>query len=128
MLLSEVREWLKTQTNSPKWSIGKADTSVEQCIAIYGIQGPKASIAVGGLVSTSYAIKAISILIHWGKNADIAEQKAQEVFNILFGQEAEINGHRVIQFDLRTSEPISVGTDENGIYEYVIQANIIYER
>jgi hypothetical protein len=129
MTLAEVREWLKTQIlDCPNWYIGKADTSVEQCISIYGIQGPKPNIAIGGLSNTSYTTKSISILVHWGKNADIAEQKAQEIYNKLFDQVATIGGKRVIQFDLKTSEPVSVGTDSNNIYEYVINTNIIYER
>lgn len=129
MLLSEVREWLKTQINDcPHWYIGKIDGSVEQCIGLYGIQGPKPNIALGGLQNTSYATKSVSILVHWGDDEDIAEQEAQGVYNKLFGQGAIIGGRRVIQFDMRTSEPVSVGTDSNGIYEYVINTNIIYER
>jgi hypothetical protein len=129
MTLAEVREWFKTQiVDCPYWYIGKIDGSVEQCIGLYGIQGPKPNIAIGGLSNTSYATKPISILIHWGKNADIAEQKAQEVYNKLFGQPATIGGKRVIQFDMKVSEPVSIGTDANNRYEYVINTNIIYER
>lgn len=128
MLLSEVREWLKTKTSCPQWYIGKIDGNMEQCIGIYNVQGPAPNIALGGLANTSYSTKAISILVHWGKNADITEKKAQEIYNIFFGQDAVIGGKRVIKFDMKTSEPIGVGTDENGIYEYVIQTNIIYER
>lgn len=128
MLLSEIREWLKTQINCPQWYIGKADTSVEQCIGLYDIQGPPPNIALGGLANTSYSTKAISILVHWGKNANTAEQKAQEVYNKLFCQDAIIGGKKVIKFDMKASEPIGVGTDDNGIYEYVIPITIFYER
>lgn len=128
MLLSEVREWLKTKVECPQWYSGKIDGSKEQCIGIYNVQGPKANIAIGGVENTSYATKAISILVHWGKNANIAEQKAQEIYNTLFGQGGTIGGKRVIKFDMRTSEPIGVGTDENNIYEYVIETVIYYER
>lgn len=128
MLLSEVREYLKTKIECPQWYIGKIDGAKEQCIGIYSIRGPRSHIALGGLKNTTYSTKAISILIHWGKNANIAEQKAQEVYNVLFGQKAIIGGKRVISFNMRTSEPISVGTDKNGVYEYVIEVNIIHER
>lgn len=128
MTLAEIRDWLKTKIECPCWYIGKIDGSKEQCIGLYGIQGPKANIAIGGLSNSSYTTKAISILVHWDKNSNTAEQKAQEVYNSLFGQDGIIGGKRVIQFDMITSEPISVGTDDNGIYEYVIEANIIYER
>lgn len=128
MLLSEVREYLKTKIECPQWYIGKIDGTKEQCIGVYSIRGPRSHIALGGLKNTSYSTKAISILIHWGKNANTAEQKAQEVYNDLFGQDAIIGGKRVIDFNMRTTEPISVGTDKNGIYEYVIEVNIIHER
>ena len=128
MLLNEVRDYLKTKTDCPQWYIGKIDGTKEQCIGIYNVQGPKPSIALGGLVNTSYSTKAISILVHWGKNANIAEQKSQEVYNSLFGQDAVIGNKRVIKFDMRSSEPIGVGTDSNGIYEYVIETIIYYER
>lgn len=129
MLLSEVREWFKTQiTDCPNWYIGKIDGSKEQCIGIYSVQGLAPNMALGGLANTSYSTKAISILVHWGNNANIAEQKAQQVYNSMLGQSATIGGKRVTEFNMKVSEPIGVGTDTNGIYEYVIEANIIYER
>ncbi|MEG0133921.1 MAG: minor capsid protein [Clostridium sp.] len=128
MLLSEVREYLKTKIECPQWYIGKIDGTKEQCIGIYSIQGSKPNIALGGLANTSYSTKAISILVHWGKNANIAEKKAQELYNALFGQDAIIGNKRVIQFSMKTTEPISVGTDKNNVYEYVIEVNIIHER
>ncbi|MEG1004339.1 MAG: minor capsid protein [Clostridium sp.] len=128
MLLSKVREYLKTKIECPQWYIGKIDGTKEQCIGIYSIQGSKPNIALGGLANTSYSTKAISILVHWGKNANIAEKKAQELYNALFGQDAIIGNKRVIQFSMKTTEPISVGTDKNNVYEYVIEVNIIHER
>jgi hypothetical protein len=128
VLLSEIKDWLKTKIDCPKWYVSKIDGSVEQCIGIYSIEGGKPNIAIGGLSNTTYAKKSISILIHWGKNTTPAEIKAQEVYNILFGQDAVIAGKRIIQFDMRTSEPIGVGTDSSGIFEFVIEVNIIYER
>jgi hypothetical protein len=128
MLLSEIKDWLKTKIDCPNWYVGKIDGSVEQCIGIYSIEGGKPNIAIGGLSNTTYAKKSISILIHWGENTTPAEIKAQEVYSVLFGQDATIGGKRVIMFDMRTSEPIGVGTDNNGIFEFIIEVNIIYER
>lgn len=128
MLLSEVREFLKTKIDCPQWYCGKIDGSKEQCIGIYGVKGPPPFIALGGLDNTSYSTKAISILVHWTKNNNTAEQKAQEVYNALFGQTAIIGGKKVSKFDMRTSEPVGVGTDDNGIFEYVIETVIYFER
>lgn len=129
MTLAEVRDWLKTQTNCPAWYIGKIDGSKEQCIGIYNTTGPTPTIALGGIENTSTAVKPISILVHWGKNANTAEQKAQEVYRALYGKTgAVIGGHRVVMFKMPQSGPINVSTDDRGIYEYVIEAYIIYER
>ena len=128
MLLTEIKDYLKTKIECPKWYTSKIDGAVEQCIGIYSIKGPAPNIALGGLANTSYSTKAISILVHWGKNSNVAEQKAQEVYNSLFGQKAEIGGKRVIKFVMRTSESIGIGTDSNGIYEWVIETVIYFER
>lgn len=128
MLLSEVKDWLKTKVDCPNWYIGKIDANVDECIGIYSVEGGKPNIAIGGLGNTSYTTKSVSILVHWDKYITPAEQKAQEVYNVLFGQNDVIGDKRVIQFDMKTSEPVGVGTDSNGIYEFVIEVNIIYER
>ncbi|BBI32366.1 phage tail terminator protein [Cohnella abietis] len=128
MRLAEVRDWLKTQVVSPQWYIGKIDGSKQQCIGLYNVNGSAPVIAVGGLDNTSYGIKSISILVHWTKNADTAEVKAQEVYAALFGQSATIDGKRVVMFQMRHPEPLSVGTDSEGVYEYVIETTIYYER
>lgn len=128
MTLAEVRDWLKLQVDCPAWYIGKADTSKAQCISLYNLNNGAPVLAIGGLDNTSYAVKAVSILVHWTKNADTAEQKAQEVYSALFGQSGVIAGRRVISFDMREPEPVGVGTDDAGIYEYVIETTIYYER
>lgn len=128
MALAEVRDWLKTQVDCQNWYIGKIDGAKPQCIGLYNMNNGTPVLAIGGPENTSYAVKAISILVHWSKNADTAERKAQEVYAALFGQSAMIAGKRVISFQMRTPEPVSVGTDDNNIFEYVIEVTIYYER
>ncbi|MNB71315.1 hypothetical protein D3C75_178770 [compost metagenome] len=128
MTLAEVRDWLKTQVSCQNWYIGKADGSKQESITLYNLNSGTPVLAIGGLANTSYVVKAISILVHWSKNADTAEQKAMEVYAALFGQSAVINGKRVISFQMRTAEPVNVGTDDAGYFEYVIEVTIYYER
>ena len=128
MTLKEFKDWLKTVVNSPLWYIGKIDGGKEFCIGLYNIQSPPPNMAIGGLENSSYGIKAISILTHWGKDPAVAEQKAQEVYDCLFGETTVIGDKRVIQFEMKHSAPLSVGTDVNNIYEYVIEIIIYYER
>ena len=125
--IKDVREFLKTKIDCDNWYSGKIDASKDKCIGIYNIQGGKPYIALGGLDNTSYSSKAISILVHWTNNSNTAELKAQEVYNTLLGQSGVIGRHKVIMFDMKTDEPVSVGAD-NGIFEYVINLTIIYER
>lgn len=120
MTLEEVKDWLKTVTESPKWYVGKINGNDKQCIGVYPTQGPVRTIPIGGLENRSYDTKAVSILIHWGNDAVQAEAKAQELYDALYGQTAVIAGCAVTMFDMRTDAPVSVGTDEKGIYEYVI--------
>lgn len=129
MTLAEVRDWLKTKIDCSQWYIGEMDGSKDQAIGLYGIRGPTPHMAVGGLANTSTAVKAVSILVRWGKNANTAEQKAQAVYQALYGKTcAVIGGRRVVMFKMPASGPISIGTDEKNNYEYVVEAYIHYER
>lgn len=126
MNLSEIRDWMKTVIDSPQWylnSRGAADRS----ITLYNTTGAPSRMAVGGPQATGYAVKAVSILVHWGKSASAAETKAQEMYDALFGQKATI-GDRRAWFHMPQSGPISVGVDSEGIYEFVIETHIYYER
>lgn len=128
MTLAQIRDWLKTKVTSPQWYLGNMAEKVDQCIALYNTTGATSRIAVGGLDATSYAIKPISILVHWGKSASAAETKAQDVYAALFGQTATISGKRVVMFFMPHSHPIGVGVDSEGIHEYVIETHIYHER
>lgn len=127
MLLSEIREYLKSKIDSPQWYLNKVGDK-EENITIYNTVGPAPRIALGGLEQTSFTTKAISILVHWGKDSNKAELKAQEVYNAFFGQDGTIGGKRIIQFKMKTDSPIYVGTDSEGIIEYVIETIVYYER
>lgn len=126
MNLSQIRDWLKTVVDCPQWylnSRGAADRS----ITLYNTTGAPSRMAVGGPQATGYAVKAVSILVHWGKSASAAEAKAQEVYDAMFGQSAMIGGKRS-WFHTPQSGAISVGVDSEGIHEYVIEIHIYHER
>lgn len=130
MTLAQIRDWLETQVDCPNWSIGKIDGNKDTCIGIYGRPAPDLiKPVIGGMENRSYTMKAVTALVHWGKNANLAEQKAQEVYVALIGRSNfTVGGKRVIMVDMRTPEPVAVGTDEQGVYEYVIDAYFYYER
>ena len=127
MLLSDIREYLKTKVECPQWYLNKCGDK-EQSITLYNTRGPAPRVAIGGLEQASYTTKSISILVHWGKDSSKAELKAQEVYNAFFYQKGLIGGKSVKLFKMITDRPIYVGTDEEGIIEYVIETIIYYER
>lgn len=128
MLLSEIRDYLKTKIECPQWYLNKMGGNNEQSITIYNVQGGPPRIAIGGLDNTSYTTKSISILVHWGKDSNKAEEKAQEVYNAFYGQCSAIGGKKVKFFDMKSDNPIYIGTDTEGIIEYIIETTIYYER
>lgn len=128
MTLSDIKDYLKSKIECPNWYIGKINGNDKQCIGIYSIQGPTRPIPIGGLKNKSYDTKAVSVLIHWGVDAVCAELKAQELYDLLYGQRGLIGGNEVFLFDMQTDCPVSVGTDNKGIYEHVINFVIYYKK
>lgn len=129
MTISDFRDWLKTKIDCPNWSSGGLRSTDEKAIVIYNGQAFVNPMAIGGLQNSSYRGKGIRILIHWNKNVRESELKAQEVYNAINGlTNVEVAGKRVIKFNMRDPEPIYLGVDDSGIYEYVIDLEIIYER
>lgn len=69
------------------------------------------------------------MLIHWNKNSTETEKTAYKLYEQLEAVSSFLlNDTKVYFIKLLQSEPISVGTDDNGIYEYVIEFDIYYER
>ena len=128
--LAEVRDWIKTFNAANNYYIGKIDNKQENSIGIYQrktIDGPR--VAIGGRTLASYDVKSISILIHWNKNANETEKRAQYLYNRLFEAESVVIGETPIKMiALLQNEPVDVGTDDNNVYERVIELDLYYER
>lgn len=110
--------------------IGKLDAKQQRSIGIYHCAGSGPPvIALGGIQNSSYGICSISFLVHWNKNPVESEKIAHELYNKLLRFECSKMGDTWVDLlQLRVPEPVDVGTDEDGIYEYVIWLDLIYER
>lgn len=126
MTLSDVKEYLKEHIACDNWYVGKISANDEYCIGVYPTQSPAPVITVGGVKQSTYAHKAVSVLVHWGKTSTPAELKAQEIYDLLFRQQPIIGNKETVKIDFRTSTPLGLGTDERGIFEYVINFIIYY--
>ena len=108
--------------------IGKLDNKKDKSIGVYQLQlENQANIAVGGLSNTKCYEKAVSILIHWNRNANETELKALELYyKLLNSRNFKINNYKINFIKLLVPEPVDVGTDDSNIYERVIQAIFYY--
>lgn len=110
--------------------IGKLDSKKQKSIGVYsrGTSGP-ANIAIGGLECTTYDTKPVSLLVHWNKSKDETEKTAFELFEKLRSVTSLTIGDIPINYlRLMVPEPQDVGTDDDGVYEYVIWLDFIYQR
>lgn len=110
--------------------IGKLPDKEPESAGVYPLRrSGTVRIPVGGLKNTDYATKRISVLVHWNKDIVAAEQVANDFYErIRDTKGVTVNKQRIKFIQMLVPEAISVGTDENGIYEYVIEAEIYYER
>lgn len=128
LTLANVRDWLKKYNIAKHYFVGKLDTSKENALCVYNRKRSGAPVmALGGL--SSYNIKAISLLLHCSKNAVQAEQMAITLFEKISSEEKLIiNNIPIYYIALQVPEPVAIGTDENGVYEYVIEFDLYYKK
>lgn len=110
--------------------IGKMDGKKQKSIGVYSRPtSGSPNIALGGLDCTTYDVKPISLLVHWGEDKGAAEAAACGLFEKLRNVTSlSIGGTHINYLRLMVPEPQDVGTDDNGVYEYVIWLDFLYER
>lgn len=128
MTIADYKDWLKTQISCPNWYAGGLRTTEEKAIVVYNGNAFVNPMAVGGLTNSSYKGKGIRVLVHWNKNIKDSELKAQEVYNVIQLNRPQIENTNVKAVSMRDPEPVYLGVDGSGIYEYVIDFEIIHER
>lgn len=109
---------------------GKMQDKKEQCIGVYNLKQARGRReTIGGDVNSSYRVKRVSFLVHWNKSTEHTEKAADVLFEAVKSlREYTVNGKTILFTRLLTDEPVDVGTDANGIYEMVVEAEFYYER
>ncbi len=128
MTLKQVKDWMKQHIDADNWKIGIYDNSKQKTICVRSLAGSKMKIAIGGLDCTNIYAKGISIIVHWNKNPDASEIVAKKIHALFYGKSIVIDNFKIVKCDMRNDEPVSVGTDDNGVYEYVIELWMTYEK
>ena len=126
-MIAELRDYLKTKNVATHYSIGKIDNSKDYSLGIYPDLPTTRVEAIGR--NSSYLTMGVRLLLHWNKNAKEAEQAALTMFEkIRYITDTDMGTVHVEYIDWTYDAPITVGTDDNGVYEYVMQGTIYYRR
>ena len=127
--LKQIKDYFKTGFSwTDSISIGKIDNNQEKAVCFYNSRRQLMySPVIGGNAHKSTYIKPITILLKYTKNQDTAENKAQEIYEFFEERTFYINEKRIFTM-MNTDEPISLGTDEKGVYEYSIELDLYIER
>ncbi|HAV90202.1 MAG TPA: hypothetical protein DCW44_02875 [Eubacterium sp.] len=127
--LKQIKDYFKAESSwTDSISIGKIDNNQEKALCFYNSKRNLAySPVIGGKNNKSTYIKPITILLRYTKNQDSAESKIQEIYEFFEGRTFLINQKRIFVM-MNTEEPINLGTDEKGVYEYSIEMDLYIER
>lgn len=126
-MIAEFRDYLKTLNVAQHYSIGKIDNSKDYSLGVYTDSYLPRVESIGR--ASSYGTYGFRLLLHWNKNAREAEENAIILFDaIRYTTDLDMDGIHVQYIDLTYDQPQSVGTDENGVYEYVISGTIYYRK
>lgn len=130
MKLVQIKDWLKSIYAADHYYIGRLDNKKEKSLGVYDRPtGTRPVMALGGLQNSSYNIRGISLLLHWTRNKQEAEEAAFELWDRLIGiRDLDTEYGHIQYLQMTIPEPIGVGTDANGVYEYVINFNLYYRR
>lgn len=123
----KVKDYLKTIIKDcDKWYIGKMDENQEKAIAIYSNRRNLAKISNFKNLQ-SYGILPITLLLRWTKNYNTAETKANDMYELLDCSSFFIDDYRC-NINCLYDGPVDLGSDENGVYKFSIELNLLYRK
>lgn len=129
MTLADVRDYIASLNLTKEVYMGKLPDKPEQSIGVYNSkhQYPPHR-TLGGPDWQGYGIKHVTLLVHWNKSPRDIEKAATALFDAMnAARDVKIN-ETTIKFIQLLYDLQDIGTDETGVYEYVIEAAVIYEK
>lgn len=127
--LSSIRDWIASLgivLDDHVYS-GKLDAKKKQSIGVYNRkqEGTPPRTVLGG--AKKYDIKRISLLVHGDEYQRKTEALAFKVWEAIEqAKNVTINNKSIYIIQFVVPEPVDVGTDDNGIYEFVIWVDLYY--
>lgn len=102
----------------------------DKSIGIYPLKaGRKSDIPIGGMDNRSYGAKTASFLVHWNKSPPDTEKAAERLYSELQStKQVKVNGHTIKFIQMNQGEPVPIGADNKGTFEYVIECLIYCDK
>lgn len=124
---AKIKDYLKSViTECSKWYIGKIDENQEKAISIYANRRQLEDNSKFKKLK-SYEILPITILLRWTKNYNTAETEANKIYELLDCSSFFIDDYKC-NINCLYNGPIDLGPDENGIYKFSIELNLLYRK
>lgn len=131
ILLTDVRDWLKSFNLFENYYIGRLDSKKKNSLGVYNLADSGRHEVIGDL--KKYEKKGISLLIHGTANKADTEKLAFALYSkleelITSCNYENIGENKVYFIELLNNQPIDVDQDNSSTYEYVIELNIYFEK
>lgn len=123
LTLLEIADLLAELLDTKSVTAGCIDTSCNKAVGVYQREEFVPRECIG--TESSYETAKIRILIHWNENPTETESKAIEIAELFRSFENMETKKHIIKF-AEVKAIRSIGKDEKGICEYVVDINIIY--
>lgn len=123
LTLLEIADLLAELLDFDSITAGCIDASLDKTIGVYQREPFAPRECVGG--DSSYQTAKFRVLVRWTDIPTEAEKKALEISELFDGfRDMETKDHIIKFADLKAVR--SIGKDEKGVCEYIVDADIIY--
>lgn len=112
-------------SNAEHFYIGKLDNKKDKSIGVYSGDKLNSRICLGGIENNLYDVQRFTILVHWTKHPYETENIATMLHKKLsLVNNQNVNDKFIYYVNTLYNVPIDVYTDDNGVYERVIDIEI----
>lgn len=132
MILKDIRDLIATFeiAEDAHCYMGKLDNKHDESIGVYHLRrNGSQAIPIGGMENSSYTEYPVSILVHWNRSPTDTEIASKRLYEALEKvKNIQVNEETIKFCKLLVPEPQDVGTDEQSIFEMVIEVLFYCER
>lgn len=123
LTLLEITDLLAVLLDFDSVTAGCIDASLDKTIGVYQREPFAPRECIGG--DSSYQTTKLRVLVRWTDSPPEAEKKTLEISELFDGfRDMETKDHIIKFADLKAVR--SIGKDEKGVCEYIVDADIIY--